>query len=158
MKHFIYFFVLIVLNCTTKSEVKEFSVYSFFENTDWREFNKKSLIRNNLSYIIDNNIDLFERESFFKFMSTYNKKQFYDILYIIEIFTNDGENSTNKKILLIKYRGETTFIGFKKGISWNIYQVTEKEKMIFNLFNSKVKKINSEQKYVLISEVRGMAF
>ncbi len=159
MKYLIFLIIFFSSNNLSKSEHKEISIYYFFKNTDWQEFNKKTLLKNNLSYILDNNIDLFERESFFRFMSNFNKQQYYSRLYIIEILSKNGERATNKKIFLINYKGKISFIGFTKGIFWGNYNVTDKEKETFKSLNSNAtKKLNTEQMYILISEVRGMKF
>ncbi len=161
MKHSNLFTGLILFSFITFISCQEYKdkikLTSFFKTVNWQDFNKNTFERNRLSHMIKDSIDFYERESFFAFMSNSNNDIFYHEFYIIEI-NQTGERNMNKKILAIKHEQNVDYLGFKKGINWSVYQITEEEKNKFRYAELKndVKEIN--QSYQMITKVIGLKY
>lgn len=130
---------------------------SFFRTVNWQDFNKTTLERNNLSHMLKDSIDFYQRESFFAFMSNSDNNISYQEFYLIEI-NQTGESDINKNILVIKNGKDITYLGFKKGINWSVYQITNEEKNKFRYAELKngIKEIN--QSYQMITKVTGLKY
>ena len=142
-------------NCEGNKDTSKLS--SFFKTVNWQDFDKNTFMRNNLSHMLKDSIDFYQRESFFAFMLNSDKNITYQEFYIIEI-NQTGERNISNKILVIKSGKDITYLGFKKGIDWSTYQVTNEEKSKFRYAELKngVKQMN--QSYLMITKVIGLKY
>ncbi len=156
MKLFVIIAFLCLISCS--NDKKEIKLATFFKSTSWKEFNKQTFTRNNLSHLLKNQVDFYDRESFFNFMSNLNENIFYQNFYLIETFSTDTESTINKKILVLNNHGKIKYLGFKKGRKWTLYEVTDKEKKDFQYIklSSGVEKIDDS--YLLITKIIGLKY
>ena len=145
----------VFINCQGNRDKIKLSL--FFKTVNWQDFNKNTLERNNLSHMLKDSIDFYQRESFFAFMSNSDENISYQEFYLIEI-NQTGESDINKNILVIKNGNDITYLGFRKGINWGTYQITNEEKNKFRYTELKngVKEIN--QSYLMITKVVGLKY
>jgi hypothetical protein len=145
----------IFINC--QENRKKIKLSSFFKTVNWYDFNKNTFKRNNLSHMLKDSVDFYQRESFFAFMSSSDEKITYQNFYMIEI-NQTGERDISKKILVINNGNEITYLGFKKGINWSAYQITdeEKNKFQYNKLKNDIKEIN--QSYLMITKVTELKY
>ena len=141
----------------TNCQGNEDKLSSFFRAVNWQDFNKTTFEKNNLSHMLKDSIDFYQRESFFVFMSNLDENISYQDFYMIEI-NQTGERNISKKILAIKNGKNITYLGFQKGINWSVYQITDEEKNKFRYAELKngVKEIN--QSYLMITKVIGLKY
>ena len=150
------FGVIAITNCQVNKD--ELKLSSFFRNINWQDFNKNTLDRNNLSHLLNDDVDFYSRKSFFSFMSTYdNKEIFYKDFFIIEIYES-GERTIFKKILVIKNENGVTYLGFQKGLNWSECEVTDKEKNEFRYNELKNGIQEVKQVYLMITKVVGLRY
>jgi len=145
----------VFINCQENRDKIKLSL--FFKTVNWYDFNKITFERNNLSHMLKDSIDFYQRESFFAFMSNSDEKITYQNFYMIEI-NQTGERDISKKILVINNGNDITYLGFKKGINWSTYQIMDEEKNKFRYIELKngVKEIN--QSYLMITKVTELKY
>ncbi|MCC9070724.1 hypothetical protein LNQ49_03795 [Flavobacterium sp. F-65] len=100
----IFFKILVVIipivffSCVNANKsVNDSSLHLFFSNTDWNDFNSKTLTENKLSHFLNDKIDFYNRESFFSFMKKSKLDSPYDDFYLVEIEIPNGERTFSKK-------------------------------------------------------------
>jgi hypothetical protein len=137
---------------------EQYSLKSFFANTNWIDFNLKTLKMNNLNHFISNKVDFFHRESFFLFMKNSKYNDLYDSIYLVELEKIGGERNQTKKILMISLNNKITSLSFKKSIGWKQISLSEKEleKYSYNSLKNSLKIDNNE--YCIITKIKGNKF
>lgn len=143
------------INCVnTNKVINNKTLEVFFSKTNWKNFNSKTLRENKLNHFQDNKIDFFNRESFFSFMNTSKLEVPYDDFYLVEIENPNGERAISRKIIIIKYENNITYLGFKKGIYWNKIDLTKEEINEFKYETLQEGINNNRDIYVLITHIK----
>lgn len=139
------------LSCQVKTNAK-YSIDLFFRQTDWKIFNERTFKKNNLTHFLKENIDVYQRESFFSFMIKNPTNINYDVFYLIEV-NKQGERIINKKIFVIEDKESMIFLAFEKNIIWEKYQLSENEtKKCVEKIKNHVKD-NDESSFTIVTKI-----
>lgn len=113
IKIIILFLLVLTYSCTLSKTGKDCKKKSndLYKSMTFLEFNKATFV-GELKHYIDNKIDVFDREGFFKFM-TCNSNFCYDDFYFIELNIS-GEYTRNFKILVVNYQNRVEYYYFLK--------------------------------------------
>jgi hypothetical protein len=113
IKVLIILLMTLLFSCKMSNENNKQNLQSFFSKTDWKDFNRETLTKNNLKHFIADSVDFFHREDFFSYMKNSNHKITYDNFYLVEIINQRTEKITARKIIALKNDDKISYLFFK---------------------------------------------
>ncbi|TPG31091.1 hypothetical protein [Flavobacterium pectinovorum] len=105
--------ILALVSCKPSNEIDKESLNSFFSKTNWVDFNKKTLTKNNLGNYLKDKIDFYQREDFFNLMKNRDYNILYDDFYLVEIVNLKTERIMTRKIIALNCDNKITYLFFK---------------------------------------------